>query len=151
MSAAVVAMMTASSCAGAAEARLTSFVFGCEPPAPQGKKLKPKLGDVDGVFYTNLPGQREQCLEVVKRKISLCRESSGAPGVARGARGVRRSCVLRSGRDHRYRDVREPDALRGRNSLGPRQWPRSAGGGGCRRTVRSRSRTASPPLAELRA
>ena len=71
----VLATMMGWSVAEAAEARITSFVFGCE--TPDGEKLKPKFGDVDGVFYTDLPGQREQCLEAVKRKIALCRENTG--------------------------------------------------------------------------
>lgn len=73
--AAVLAMVLAGwSSAEAGEARIESFVFGCE--TPDGKKLKPKFGDVDGVFYTDLPGQREQCLDAVERKISLCRENT---------------------------------------------------------------------------
>ena len=69
--AAVLATMMGWSDSEAAEARITSFVFGCE--TPEGRKRKPKFGNVDGVFYTNLPAQREQCLEAVKRKIALCR------------------------------------------------------------------------------
>ena len=33
------------------------------------------MGDIGEVFYTDLPGQREQCLETIKRKIALCREN----------------------------------------------------------------------------
>ena len=59
--------------AGAAEARIESFAFACM--TPEGPTLKPKFGDIEGVFYTDLPGQREQCLEAVARKIALCREN----------------------------------------------------------------------------
>ena len=59
--------------AEAAEARIDDFAFACT--TPDGQTLKPKFGDVDGVFYTDLPGQREQCLETIKRKIALCREN----------------------------------------------------------------------------
>ena len=51
--AAVLATMTAWSGAEAAEARITRFVFGCE--TPEGRKLKPKFGNIGGVFYTDLP------------------------------------------------------------------------------------------------
>ena len=60
--------------AHAAEARITSFAFSCE--TPEGRKLKPKFGDVEGVFYTDIPAQRQQCVEAVKRKIALCRENT---------------------------------------------------------------------------
>ena len=58
----------------AAEAGITDFGFNCT--TPDGRKLKPKFGDVEGVFYTDIPAQREQCLEAVKRKIALCRENT---------------------------------------------------------------------------
>ena len=72
----VVALVATSgwSDAQAAEARITDFAFGCE--TPEGRKLKPKLGDVEGVFYTDIPAQRQQCVEAVKRKIALCRENT---------------------------------------------------------------------------
>ena len=72
--AALLAAMTGWLGAEAAEARITDFAFSCE--TPEGRKLKPKLGDVGGVFYTDLPAQRQQCLEAVKRKIALCRENT---------------------------------------------------------------------------
>ena len=71
---ATVAMLAGWSGAEAAEARIESFVFGCE--TPDGIKLKPKFGDVDEAFYTDLPGQRQQCLDAVERKIALCRENT---------------------------------------------------------------------------
>ena len=74
LAAALLAAMTGWSGADAAEARITDFAFGCE--TPEGRKLKPKLGDVEGVFYTDIPAQRQQCVEAVKRKIALCRENT---------------------------------------------------------------------------
>ena len=68
------AMTAGWSGAYAAEARITDFAFGCE--TPDGRKLKPKFGDVEGVFYTDIPAQREQCIEAIKNKIALCRENT---------------------------------------------------------------------------
>ena len=63
------------SAAEAAEVRIDDFAFACT--TPDGQTLKPKFGDIKGVFYTDLPGQREQCLEAIKRKIALCRQNVG--------------------------------------------------------------------------
>ena len=71
---AALAAMTGWSGAEAAQARITDFAFSCE--TPEGRKLKPKFGDVEGVFYTDIPAQRQQCVEAVKRKIALCRENT---------------------------------------------------------------------------
>ena len=68
------AMLAGWTSAEAAEARITKFVFGCE--TPDGRKLKPKFGDVGEAFYTDLPAQRQQCLDAVQRKISLCRDNT---------------------------------------------------------------------------
>lgn len=53
--------------AEAAEARVTDFAFSCE--TPEGRKLKPKFGNVQGVFYTDLPAQREQLRGRVARRV----------------------------------------------------------------------------------
>ena len=71
---AALAAMTGWSGAEAAQARITDFAFSCE--TPEGRKLKPKFGDVGGVFYTDIPAQRQQCVEAVERKIALCRENT---------------------------------------------------------------------------
>ena len=68
------AMLAGWTSAEAAEARITGFVFSCE--TPEGRKLKPKLGDIDEAFYTDLPAQRQQCLEAIDRKIALCRDNT---------------------------------------------------------------------------
>ncbi len=71
--AAVVAMML---CAGAeaAEADIRSFSFACT--TADGQIVKPRLGDIDGVTYTNLPAQRQQCLGTIDHKLALCRENT---------------------------------------------------------------------------
>ena len=60
--------------APAAEARIEDFRFECR--APDGKRLKPKFGDVDGVFFTGLPGQRDACVAAVDRMIATCHENT---------------------------------------------------------------------------
>ena len=59
--------------AEAAEARIESFAFACT--TPEGQTQKPKFGDIEGVFYSDIPAQREQCLDAIKRKIALCRQN----------------------------------------------------------------------------
>ena len=39
--------------------------------------LKPKFGDIDGVYYTDVAGDREACHQAVKNKIALCRQNVG--------------------------------------------------------------------------
>lgn len=68
------AVMMGWSAAEAATADIEGFPFVCE--TSDGKRLKPKFGDVDGVFYTDLPAQREQCLETIQRKIAACRDNT---------------------------------------------------------------------------
>ena len=58
----------------AEEARIAGFAFSCE--TLEGEKVKPKLGDIDGVSYSDLPAQRKQCLDEVGRKIAQCRENT---------------------------------------------------------------------------
>ena len=53
------------SAAWAAEARIEGFMFECR--APDGKKLKPKFGDVDGTLFIDLPNQRGDCIATVDR------------------------------------------------------------------------------------
>ena len=60
--------------AQSAEARIEDFRFECR--TPDGKRLKPKLGDVEGAYFTDLPGQRDACLAAVDNKIALCRENT---------------------------------------------------------------------------
>ena len=109
-----IAMLAGWTGAEAAEARITKFVFGCE--TPDGRRLKPKFGDVGEAFYTDLPGQRQQCLDAVQRKISLCRDNTGfesntkdekyagcLPVFREQGRGVREAFRARAGQVRRGR------------------------------------------------
>ena len=61
--------------AEAAQARITDFIFGCT--VPDGSRHKPKFGNVDGGFWTDIPAQREECEAAIKRKIVECRANTG--------------------------------------------------------------------------
>ncbi len=67
------ATVAGSTAAEADEAWIDSFAFACT--TPEGETLKPKFGDIDGIFYPDLPAQREQCLETIQRKIVHCRDN----------------------------------------------------------------------------
>ena len=58
----------------AAEANIGDFPFECR--TPDGKRLKPKYGDIEGVFYTDIPAQREACRATVQRLIAQCAENT---------------------------------------------------------------------------
>ena len=60
--------------AEATETHIEHFVFGCE--TSDGRIVKPRHGDIEGVIYTALPAQRQQCLGTIDRKIALCRENT---------------------------------------------------------------------------
>ena len=59
--------------AGAADVQIQGFVFGCQ--LPSGERLKPKFGDVGGVFFTGLPERREACHQMIDRMTYSCREN----------------------------------------------------------------------------
>ena len=61
--------------AGAAEARIGGFAFGCV--TPEGETLKPMFGDIDGNLFIDLPAQRRVCLDTVDRIIARCGENTG--------------------------------------------------------------------------
>ena len=42
----------------------------------QAKELKPKFGDIGGVFYTEVSENREACRQAIKNKIALCRQNT---------------------------------------------------------------------------
>ncbi|MCY4451206.1 MAG: peptidoglycan-binding protein [Immundisolibacterales bacterium] len=71
---AMIAGLSAGPTAAAAEARIETFVFGCE--TPDGRILKPKFGDIEGAVYPDLPAQRERCLSAIGRRVALCRENT---------------------------------------------------------------------------
>ena len=41
------------------------------------KELKPKFGNIDGVYYSDVAGNREACRQAVQRKIYLCSQNTG--------------------------------------------------------------------------
>ena len=48
--------------------------FECN--TPDGKRLKPKFGNIDGVLYVDLPALREDCHAAVTRRISQCGQNT---------------------------------------------------------------------------
>ena len=42
----------------------------------RAEELKPKFGDIGGVFYTEVSGDREACQQAIKNKIALCEQNS---------------------------------------------------------------------------
>ena len=55
--------------AHAAEVRIGDFEFSCKSG---GKTVKPKFGDIDGVYFGDIPAQYETCMETIQRKIAGC-------------------------------------------------------------------------------
>ena len=45
-------------------------------PAASAKELKPKFGNIDGVYYTDVSGNREACRQAIRNKIALCRQNT---------------------------------------------------------------------------
>ena len=45
-------------------------------PAASAKELKPKFGDIGGVYYTDVSGNREACRQAIRNKIALCRQNT---------------------------------------------------------------------------
>ena len=45
-------------------------------PAASAKELKPKFGNIDGVYYTEVSQDREACRQAIKNKIALCRQNT---------------------------------------------------------------------------
>ena len=44
--------------------------------AAGAKELKPKFGDIGGVFYTEVQENREACRQAIRNKIALCRQNT---------------------------------------------------------------------------
>lgn len=44
--------------------------------AASAKELKPKFGDIDGLYYTDIAENREACRQAVQRKIYLCSQNT---------------------------------------------------------------------------
>ena len=74
LSALLLAVLPAGSPAQAAEARIGDFRFECR--TPDGKRLKPKHGDINGAFFVDLPAQRDACLDTVDRMMAWCRDNT---------------------------------------------------------------------------
>ena len=70
---AIAATMVCGGDMASAEARIEGYEFSCD--APDGTRLKPRLGDVEGVLYAGLPAEGDHCLRTIARKIDLCREN----------------------------------------------------------------------------
>ena len=45
-------------------------------PAASAKELKPKFGDIGGVYYSGVAESREGCRQAIKNKIALCRQNA---------------------------------------------------------------------------
>ena len=45
-------------------------------PAASAKELKPKFGNIDGVYYTDVSENREACRQAIRAKIALCRQNT---------------------------------------------------------------------------
>ena len=59
----------------AAQAEIGDFHrFECN--TPDGKRLKPKFGNIDGVLYVDLPAQSKDCHAAVIRRIALCGQNT---------------------------------------------------------------------------
>ena len=46
------------------------------PATASAKELKPKFGDIGGVYYTDVSDNREACRQAIKNKIALCRQNT---------------------------------------------------------------------------
>ena len=46
------------------------------PGMAAAKELKPKFGNIDGVYYSDVAGNREACRQAIKNKIALCRQNT---------------------------------------------------------------------------
>ncbi|MDE0704778.1 MAG: SH3 domain-containing protein, partial [Rhodospirillaceae bacterium] len=55
-------------CAALAAALLVPGMAGA-------KELKPKFGNIDGVYYSDVSGNREACRQAIRNKIALCRQN----------------------------------------------------------------------------
>ena len=46
------------------------------PGIAAAKELKPKFGNIDGVYYSDVSGNREACRQAIRNKIALCRQNT---------------------------------------------------------------------------
>ena len=57
-------------------AGLALLLVAVSMPAVEAEELKPKFGDIGGVYYTDVSGNREACRQAIKNKIALCRQNT---------------------------------------------------------------------------
>ena len=62
-------------CAALIAAALVPAMAGPAAMA-SSKELKPKFGDIGGVYYTDVAEDREACRQAIKNKIALCRQNT---------------------------------------------------------------------------
>ncbi|MYI48274.1 MAG: hypothetical protein F4114_04200, partial [Rhodospirillaceae bacterium] len=51
--------------------------------AASAKELKPKFGNIDGVYYSDVSGNREACRQAIKNKIALCRQNTNFESITK--------------------------------------------------------------------
>ncbi len=61
--------------AGFAMCVVVTALLSAAGPA-SAKELKPKFGDIGGVYYSDVAGNREACRQAIKNKIALCRQNT---------------------------------------------------------------------------
>ena len=59
-----------------AMAGLATLMAAASAPAASAKELKPKFGDIGGVYYTDVSENREACRQAIRNKIALCRQNT---------------------------------------------------------------------------
>ena len=55
---------------------LAALLAAALMPAASAKELKPKFGNIDGVYYSDVSGNREACRQAIRNKIALCRQNT---------------------------------------------------------------------------
>lgn len=53
-----------------------ALLFALLAAAASAKELKPKFGNIDGVYYSDVSGEREACRQAIKNKMALCRQNT---------------------------------------------------------------------------
>ena len=55
---------------------LAALLAAMSIPTASATELKPKFGDIGGVYYTDVSGNREACRQAIRNKIALCRQNA---------------------------------------------------------------------------
>ena len=53
-----------------------ALLLATVPAGTGAEELKPKFGDIGGVYYTEVSQDREACLQAIKNKVALCRQNT---------------------------------------------------------------------------